>query len=156
MVGRLLTAVFRFIHLLAVGKIEEFATAIQSFLKAAASVHDYAHQPEAFYHGFMLALTASLIDNYFILSNREAGFGRADLVIIPKDNQQTLAVILEFKTVTAKQTLAERADEALQQIAQRDYSSLIAQYHHVQTIIAVGMAFDGKETLCLQSTLPTA
>ena len=139
-----------FIHLLAIGRVQEFATAIESFLKIAASVHDYAHQPEAFYHGLMLALTVSLIDKYFILSNREGGLGRPDLVIIPKDTTQTLAVILEFKTVTDKQTLEQRAQEGLQQIQARDYSAIIAPYDHIQTISSVGMAFDGKQVLCLE------
>ncbi len=92
----------------------------------AASIHDYAHQPEAFYNGFMLALTVALTDHYYVLSNREGGLGRPDLVIIPKDTQKNQAVILEFKAVTGNQALEQRAQEALAQIQQRDYSAMIA------------------------------
>jgi hypothetical protein len=75
-------------------------------------------------------------------------------VIIPKDTQKILTVILEFKTVTRNQTLEQRAQKALEQIQQRDYSSIIAQYNHIQTVIAVGMSFDGKQALCLQTSIP--
>ena len=138
-------------NLLCLGKTNEFAKAIEKFLKMAASIHDYANDPESFYHGFMLALCASLTSKYYILSNRESGKGRPDLVIIPKDTTQSQAVILEFKTVKDKQTLQQRAEEALKQIELREYTSMINQFTHIKTTLSVGMAFDGKAVLCVQA-----
>ncbi len=137
--------------LVAEGRTKEFEKSIEHFLKMAASVHDYANQPEAFYQGFMLALSVSLIDSYYIFSNRESGKGRPDLVIIPKDTAQSQAVILEFKTVTGTQTLQARAEEALSQIKEREYVSIIHQHTHIKTALLVGMAFDGKAVCCLQA-----
>jgi hypothetical protein len=139
-----------FVDLLAEGHAEEFAKAVERYLKMAASVHDYANQPEAFYQGFMLALSVALIDKYYIFSNHESGLGRPDLMIIPKDTHKNQAVILEFKTVTGNQTLEQRAQEALEQIQTHEYASVISQYAYIHTIAQVGMAFDGKQALCVQ------
>jgi len=138
--------------LVAEGRVKEFEQSIGEFLQIAASVHDYSHKPEAFYHGFMLALSVSLIDRYYIFSNPESGKGRPDLVIIPKDTSKSQAVILEFKTVTGNQTLQQRAEEALRQIQARDYTAMIGQFSHIKTVLSVGMSFDGKEVLCLQAS----
>ena len=136
-------------NLLCLGKTTEFAKTIENFLKMAASIHDYSSDPEAFHHGFMLALCVSLTSRYYIFSNRESGEGRPDLVIIPKDTTQSQAVILEFKTVKDKQTLQQRAEEGLKQIQAREYASMINQFTHIKTTLSVGMAFDGKNVLCL-------
>ena len=39
-------------------------------------------EPERFYHGFVLGLIVDLADRYTILSNRESGFGRYDVLLI--------------------------------------------------------------------------
>ena len=41
-------------------------------------------EPERFYHGFVLGLIADQTDIYEIRSNRESGFGRYDVMMIPK------------------------------------------------------------------------
>ena len=53
-------------------------------------------EPERFYHGFVLGLTVELSERYVITSNRESGFGRYDVVLEPK-TQEDCAVIMEFK-----------------------------------------------------------
>jgi hypothetical protein len=138
---------------LIVGNVDQFAQDIENFLKTAASVHDYANQPEAFYHGFMLALTISLMDHYYLFSNHESGLGRPDLLIIPKDPQKHLAVILEFKHTAANQSSEIVAKQALDQINEKEYATLLSQYSHVNKITKVGMAFDGKQVRCAFVTL---
>lgn len=56
-------------------------------------------EPERFYHGFVLGLLADQAEQYEIRSNRESGFGRYDVMMIPKNQKNTdgLAFILEFK-----------------------------------------------------------
>jgi hypothetical protein len=143
----------RWLEQLAIGEIPQFATRIEKFLKTAASVHDYANQPEAFYHGFMLALTISLMDHYYLFSNHESGLGRPDLLIIPKDSQKHLAVILEFKHTVANQSPEVVAKQALDQINEKEYAAFISQYSHVNKITKVGMAFDGKHVRCAFVTI---
>lgn len=147
------------------GNIAQFTKDIEDFLMAAASIHDYAKQPEAFYHGFMLALTAIHIDEYYIHSNQESGHGRPDLLFIPKNKKNTQAIILEFKRVprkrkisqtaalktkitkkkvTAKARLAKEAEKALKQINAQYYAATLTQYKYVKCVVKVGFAFDGK------------
>lgn len=45
---------------------------------------DGYQQPEKFYHGFVLGLMAEQTENYMIKSNRESGFGRYDIMMLPK------------------------------------------------------------------------
>ena len=144
----------RFLEKLTNGEVEQFAIAIEKILKSAASVHDYANQPEAFYHGFILALTVSLMDRYYIFSNHESGLGRPDLLIIPKNTEKSLAVILEFKSIAEGGSLEESAKQALAQIQQKEYAAIIVQYSHVQSVMHVGMVFDGKRVKCESSINP--
>lgn len=48
-----------------------------------------------FYHGFVLGLLVELSDWYTITSNRESGFGRYDVMLEPKKDDD--GIILEFK-----------------------------------------------------------
>ena len=53
-------------------------------------------QPERFYHGFVLGLLVEVRDLYEVRSNRESGYGRYDVILIPR-NLDRDAMILEFK-----------------------------------------------------------
>ena len=70
-------------------------------------------EPERFYHGFVLGLIADQTDIYEIRSNRESGFGRYDVMMVPKEREKTKipAIILELKVKNKKkeQTLEENS-----------------------------------------------
>ena len=70
-------------------------------------------EPERFYHGFVLGLMADQADIYETRSNRESGFGRYDVMMVPKEREKTKipAIILEFKVKNNKkeQTLEENS-----------------------------------------------
>ena len=53
-------------------------------------------QPERFYHGFVLGLTADLAGRYHIRSNRESGPGRYDVMMEPLQETDD-AIVMEFK-----------------------------------------------------------
>ena len=78
-------------------------------------------ETERFYHGFVLGLMAEQAENYVLKSNRESGFGRYDVMMIPK-KENLPAVILEFKVHRPKKEkdLEETVQMALQQKAERD------------------------------------
>ena len=64
-------------------------------------------QPERFYHGFVLGLLVEVRDLYEVRSNRESGYGRYDVILIPR-NLDRDAMILEFKVKeTEEKTLQE-------------------------------------------------
>ncbi|MEF2229277.1 MAG: AAA family ATPase [Candidatus Cardinium sp.] len=70
---------------------------------------------EGFYHGFVLAILASLDRTHYIRSNRESGMGRYDLLLIPK-KEGSKALLLEFKQVRKEEELENASKLALDQI----------------------------------------
>lgn len=87
-------------------------------------------EPERFYHGLVLGLLSELYDTYEVKSNRESGYGRYDVMVIPKIDKQKDAMILEFKVcdIDTEGTLEDTAEAALQQIKERQYDAeLIAR-----------------------------
>ena len=135
------------------GDIDRFAAETQAFLESAASFHDYATQPEAFYHGFMLALIATLQDQFFVFSNSESGRGRPDMILIPKDHNKDTALILEFKHVQKREKAKKLAEQALKQIEVQQYAARISQYDHIQKILGIGIAFEGKKVVVASAML---
>ena len=81
-------------------------------------------EPERFYHGFVLGLIVELSDRYEVKSNRESGFGRYDVMIIPLDKSEK-AIVLEFKVHESdeEKTLEETVSSALAQIEEKKYDT---------------------------------
>ena len=106
-------------------------------------------EPERFYHGFVLGLMVDLSDRYSIISNRESGFGRYDVVLEPfRDTDD--AIILEFKVKDPSEEapLSDTAQEALNQIDRMQYSaSLESKGITPERIRTYGFAFEGKTVL---------
>ena len=107
-------------------------------------------EPERFYHGLVLGLLSELYDTYEAKSNRESGYGRYDVMVIPKIDKQKDAMILEFKVcdIDTEGTLEDTAEAALQQIKERQYDAeLIARGIDRKHIRHYGFAFQGKKVL---------
>ncbi len=56
--------------------------------------------PERFYHGFVLGLMVELAGRFEITSNRESGFGRYDIMLIPKKGKKTVRILLSLKCIS--------------------------------------------------------
>jgi hypothetical protein len=126
------------------GNWDAFAHILQDYIRVSGSYFDFnANTSEAVYHAFILGIVSGLRDHYIILSNREAGYGRCDLAMIPKDPLKHKAMILEFKRRSTFRTLRQTARIALDQIAEKDYTALLAQ-HPIKNVTAVGIAFAEK------------
>src|SRR3989339_154936 len=106
---------------LTTGDIDIFEEMFSEYLSKSLSYFDVGgKEPEKFYHAFVLGLLISLNENYEIKSNRESGYGRYDIMIIPKD-KNNLGIIIEFKKVRKNETLETAADLALLQIKEKEY-----------------------------------
>lgn len=123
-----------------------FAESLQEFIAHSISYHDFAPQdPERSYHLFVLGLLVNLSNTHEIKSNREAGKGRSDILLIPRDTNQ-LGIVLEFKKVSVAQgqTLESAAQTALDQIKEKQYYQELANrgIHNIQLI---GISFLAKD-----------
>jgi hypothetical protein len=140
-----------FINHLLEGNIEAFERDLKHIMEQTVSSHDTSHDPEAFYHGLMVGLTASLYQNkhYDIQSNRESGYGRYDYMIFSHDRSKP-TLLLEFKRVEIVkdtdlllQKLEQAAQAAVEQISHTHYFAE-AKKHGSTHIIQIGLAFCGK------------
>lgn len=104
-------------------------------------------EPEKFYHAFVLGLLVSLSETHAVKSNRESGFGRYDVMLIPLDLKKR-GIVIEFKKVahSKHETLEIAAQKAIEQIEEKKYETELRQMG-VNTITKIGIAFDGKKTL---------
>lgn len=116
------------------------ARLLESYLLAAASFMDTSK--EVFYHGLILGLAAAVSDKFYIRSNRESGQGRFDISLEPRDNKAA-GIILEIKAVSKAESLAEKSQEALEQISCKNYLQELRE-RGIKRIIACGIAFCGK------------
>ena len=121
---------------------QKLKAVMQSLLANSVSSFDTAG--ENFYHGFMLGLCA-LLSNAYVTSNREAGDGRYDIQLMPK-NVALPGILIELKAekhADAEQ-LKKLAAVALKQINDKNYAADM-QSHGVKTIYKYGVAFSGKK-----------
>ncbi|WP_294783698.1 AAA family ATPase [uncultured Eubacterium sp.] len=106
-------------------------------------------QPERFYHGFVLGLLAELRDRYVLKSNRESGYGRYDVMLIPRDFAEQ-AYVLEFKVhdPEEEESLQETVQAALMQMQEKQYDAELSELHiKSNQIHHYGFAFEGKKVL---------
>ena len=87
-------------------------------------------------------------DLYEVRSNRESGYGRYDVILIPR-NLDRDAMILEFKVKeTEEKTLQETVQKALAQIEIKKYDAELKERGiPKERIRHYGFAFEGKKVL---------
>lgn len=106
-------------------------------------------QPERFYHGFVLGLLVDVRDSYEVRSNKESGFGRYDVVLIPRQSGKD-AIIIEFKVFdeSEEESLEKTVLNAHKQIEDKNYDAdLMERGIAKENIRHYGFAFRGKKVL---------
>ena len=110
------------------------------------------NEPERFYHGFVLGLIADQTDIYEIRSNRESGFGRYDVMMIPKikETKKYPAIIMEFKVrnIKREESLEDTLHTALTKIKEKcSDAELYDRGLKKEEIHHYGFAFEGNKVL---------
>ena len=123
------------------GDTEKMAEILSENLMETISFYDYQ---ESCYHGFLAGMLKN-IGNYIVLSNRESGNGRPD-IILKYPSVRGKAVIIEIKVSGTYQGLEEKCDEALRQIEEQKYEEALRQEGY-QNIMKYGVAFYRKECM---------
>ena len=101
---------------------------------------------EGFYHGLILGLCAILSNRYMIRSNRESGYGRFDVMLIPREKSLP-GFIYEFKFTRDESTdLNALANDALKQINEKKYETELLDTG-ITPIHKIGIAFRGKNAV---------
>lgn len=130
------------------GDLETFEYIFREFVMKTFSYFDVSGtEPEKVYHAFVLGLLVSLGSTHFVKSNRESGYGRYDVLIIPKDLTKK-GIVIEFKKVNKfrNETLEAAVDLALKQIDDKNYAEELITFG-VKDIIKLAIVFDGKDVM---------
>ena len=122
---------------------DEFFDSYQNILMLP-SYHDLNNENS--YHMMMLGMCICLSNNYKVISNREEGKGRCDIIIQAKDEKKT-SFVIEFKYFKEDKKDFEKAldklsNEAIQQIKDRKYD-----YNLKGKVIYIGLAHHGKDVM---------
>lgn len=126
------------------GDLDLFERYFKELVVKTMSFHDTGgKEPERVYHAFVLGLLANLDYRYHIRSNRESGYGRYDLMMIPKDTTER-GVIMEFKVAEDEASLHDEANTALEQISAKSYGAEL-EAMGVTAYTQMGIAFNGKQ-----------
>lgn len=113
-------------------KKEDFEDRYRKILLTLPSYHDL--KDENSYHMMLLGMCSWLSNEYEVISNREVGKGRCDIILKSKKNQ--ISYILEFKyTNDSSVDLKQLAKSAIDQIDSRRYDSELSG-----TVIRIGLA----------------
>jgi len=133
------------------GDIENFGYIFEEFVINNISYFDLSgKEPERVYHAFVLGMLISLSKTYEVKSNKESGYGRYDVMIIPKDISK-LGIIIEFKKINnlSKESIEEGTLKALKQIEEKRYAQELIN-KGVKDIIKLAIVFKGKAVKIIQ------
>lgn len=116
--------------------------ALGTILRQMLSFHDFGGKAvEAVYQAFIVGMLIHLQPTHRVYSNREAGLGRADVLIIPRTPGP--GAVLELKRILSRETPEQALDRACAQLIDRDYASEVLAAG-ATSVYQYGVVFDGK------------
>lgn len=125
---------------------EVFEEIFIDYVEKSLSYFDVSgEEPERVYHSFVLGMLVSLNNTHYVLSNRESGYGRYDVMVIPKDISRP-GIIIEFKRArkTNKKAIEQLIEEAKTQIEEKKYETELLN-RGITNIKKLVIVFKGKE-----------
>lgn len=128
-----------FARIIESGDCEAFGNFLSEQLLETISFFDYA---ENYYHGFLVGLLKG-IGCYEVVSNRESGKGRPD-IIMKSPSLRGKAYVMELKVAGAFQEMDTVCQEALRQAVEQNYRAELEQDGYLDITI-YGICFYKKE-----------
>ncbi|HBJ1647393.1 AAA family ATPase [Clostridium botulinum] len=141
------------LNALVTGDVETFGGFFKNFVLNNISYFDVSgEEPEKVYHAFVLGMIVSLSDKYEVKSNKESGYGRYDVMLIPKDTSK-LGIIMEFKKIDdfMSKSIEKGIEEALNQIEENKYEAELKE-RNVSNILKLAIVFKGKKIEVVEGT----
>lgn len=153
--GLFVDAVFResnnvgsLIQALVTKNISQIIKSLEDVVINAISYYDTSKKYENPYQTLLGGFFYALDDYYIMHPNIESGYGRADIILKPR-NKDWAGYILELKRAKTDDEEKE-VEEALKQIDDNRYETLLKR-EGVKEIIKIGLVFNGKEIVSTYS-----
>lgn len=108
----------------------------------AMSFYDTSKKYENPYQTLLAGFLYGLNSFYQVLPNIESGYGRADIILKPR-NKNWAGYIFELKRANHSDIKVE-AEKALNQIEEKKYESILKS-EEIKDIIKIGLVFEGKK-----------
>ncbi|MBQ7995087.1 MAG: AAA family ATPase [Bacilli bacterium] len=127
--------------------LEKDTKVIENFLSnLLSSLSYYSFKNEKVYQTLLNVLTSIVLSEYYVKEESNSGYGRSDLLMIPKNKKET-GFIIEIKLIKAR-TTAERlknaAEVGLNQIEKNEYYRVLEE-QGITNYVCYGIAFQGKK-----------
>jgi hypothetical protein len=134
------------------GDIKLFEKMLRKVVLAVFSYHDFGGEAEKVYHALVAGLLVWITNTHEIKSNRESGYGRYDIMIIPRDLSLT-GYVIEFKAVDKEEneTVETAAAAALAQIEEKKYETELID-KGIENIKKLAVVFSGKDVYVKESS----
>ena len=110
----------------------------------AISFYDTNKKLENPYQTLLAGFLYALDDYYRMIPNSETGYGRADIILIPR-NKKWSGYVFELKRAKT-QNLEKEAAKAFEQIEEKKYDTILIS-EGIKDIIKIGLVFDGKKAV---------
>lgn len=127
------------------GDCTKVSDIITGQLMETVSFYDYK---EDYCHGFLAGLLKHN-KKYIVISNRESGLGRYDLILKTQRIRHGQTIIIEIKVAENINKMGKSCNEALSQIEALHYDSELL-YEGYKNIIKYGICFYKKECMAVK------
>ena len=124
--------------------INTIVSILEKVVLNAISFYDTNKNLENPYQTLLAGFFYALDDYYRMIPNPETGYGRADIVLIPR-NKKWSGYVFELKRAKT-QNLEKEAEKALEQIEEKKYDTILIN-EKIKQIIKIGLVFDGKKAV---------
>ena len=124
--------------------ISQVIKSLEDVVINAISFYDISRKYENPYQALLGGFLYALDDYYIMDPNMESGYGRADIILIPR-NKSWAGYILELKRANTND-IEKEAERAFNQIEDKKYETLLKK-NGVKDIVKIGIVFDGKKAI---------